>query len=167
MWERISPRGIVPKQQQKPRWPPQTRSFSYPTQTSCIRNSKPCGPAFCAQPPCQGVLSTLGEWVTVVSGGAHRWGDCKGIWAGMVKMTSFPRLLLRAGSSAGKGMIPHPLRVVLPSQVLLINDVLAVPVSREIKRYWAAVNVPDTWAWHFWWVIYVILIKHPKRRCVL
>lgn len=67
----------------------------------------------------------------MVSGGALRWGDCKGIWAGMVKMTSFPRLLLRAGSSAGKGLIPHPLRVVLPSQVLLINDVLAVPVSRE------------------------------------
>lgn len=47
-------------------------------------------------------------------------------------MTSFPRLLLRAGSSAVKVTdSPPPLCVALPSQVLLINDFLAVPVFRE------------------------------------
>lgn len=46
----------------------------------------------------------------------------------MVKVTSFPRLL-RAGNSAVKVMIPHP--SALCSQVLLINDFLAVPVFRE------------------------------------
>lgn len=137
MWKRISHRGIVTKQQQKPRWPPQTCSFSCPTQTSCIRNSEPCGPAFCAQP--QGLLAHWGsgwQWsLEELLDGAH----CKGIWTGMVKVTSFPRVLLRAGNSAVKVMIPHPLCVVLSGVVnkwFLSSSCIQRKKSKCIEQPW-------------------------------
>lgn len=59
---------------------------------------------------------------------------------------------------------PHP---PLSSQVLLISRSLVFNVfkeRKEIKMYWAPVNVQSTWTWHLWWVYLCDLYKNPQKE---